>query len=248
MLIAGFLNIDETTFLAASMIRFIKVLHQGSIIIRDLNPDTIFIKRNGYACLNRLGAAKILRNDSDERFNTLVGTPHYMAVELIRKQPYSYPVDYWSLGITIFELLAGFVPFAQDTDDPIEIYETVLLQQLTFPPFLSKKEYEPFKDLISQCLEQNPKKRLVEGIEMLERHPVFRDFDWEALDRRTLESPLTNWSVLSDQHNYVQRRLASGLKLEDLLPSQLKTEAGLAESCSDPADWENFIHRKFGEG
>ena len=203
------------------------------------------IKRNGYACFHRIGAAKILKHSSEERFDTLIGTPHYMAVELIRKQSYSYPVDYWSLGIIVYEMLAGFVPFAQDTDDPIEIYETILLQQLTFPPFLAKKEYEPFKDLISQCLEQDPKKRLIEGPGALETHPVFAGFDWDAFDRRTMESPLSNWGVLQDQSNYIQRRLASGLKLDDLVPAKDRNNPATEQILDNPDSWEDLVTQKF---
>lgn len=77
-----------------------------------------------------MGTAKFLKN---KRTFTIIGTPHYMAPEIIMGQGYSFPVDLWSIGICLYEFMAGGVPFAEDAEDPYEIYEEINKTEVKIP-------------------------------------------------------------------------------------------------------------------
>ena len=88
-----------------------------------MKPDIFKIMTNGYPKLIKLGASTIVSNSLDSFENkTLIGTPHYMAPEMIKGKGYSKKVDFWSFGILLYEMVAGIVPFAEGIDDPFEIY------------------------------------------------------------------------------------------------------------------------------
>ena len=93
-----------------------------------------------------MGTAKILRGKqgSNSRTFTIIGTPHYMAPEIITGKGYTFFVDLWSVGICLFEFLCGGVPFAEDFEDPYRIYEEIVKKPLIFPSFLKDKKGEKY--------------------------------------------------------------------------------------------------------
>ena len=133
----------------------LQYLHERHIIYRDLKPENILCNENGYLRLIDFGTSKALgsivnketallenvSNDSMERTFTMVGTPHYMAPEVLKQSGYSYSADYWSLGkfknlleiwrltknlgILLFEVVCGYVPFGTDETDVYKIYEEI---------------------------------------------------------------------------------------------------------------------------
>lgn len=98
------------------MILIIEFLHSKFIVYRDLKPENLMVDSKGYLYLIDLGASKFL-NKGDRTF-TIIGTPHYMAPEVIRGKGYSFFVDLWSIGIIAFEFMCGFLPFGENSDDP----------------------------------------------------------------------------------------------------------------------------------
>ena len=100
-----------------------------------------------------------------------------MAPEVFTGKGYSFEVDLWSLGIMMYEFLCGKLPFAEDIEDPMEFYNEMIGQDLTFPPFVND---EAFKDLVSKLLIKDPNKRLTQ-YSQIRNHQYFKDFDWEKL-------------------------------------------------------------------
>lgn len=98
-------------------------LHTHHIVYRDIKPENVMVDHHGYIRLIDMGTAKILKGKG--RTFTIIGTPHYMAPEIINGKGYSYSVDLWSIGICLYEFMCGGVPFAEDAEDPYEIYEEI---------------------------------------------------------------------------------------------------------------------------
>jgi len=114
------------------LIEILSHLHERDIIYRDLKPENIMIDEEGYPKLIDFGTAKIVHG----RTYTIVGTPHYMAPEIITVKGYGVTADYWSLGIMLYEFLCGGLPFGDEDEDPYVIYEKVLNGQLKFPAWV----------------------------------------------------------------------------------------------------------------
>lgn len=93
----------------------------------------------GYLILIDMGTAKFLKKGKGGRTFTIIGTPHYMAPEILTGKGYSYSVDMWSIGICLYEFMIGYVPFAEEADDPYEIYEEIIKKNLSFPSWLKDK-------------------------------------------------------------------------------------------------------------
>jgi cGMP-dependent protein kinase len=79
-----------------------------------------------------MGTAKFLTGLNGKTF-TIIGTPHYMAPEILIGTGYTYSVDLWSVGVCLFEFLCGAVPFAEDLEDPYDIYEEIIHSDIIFP-------------------------------------------------------------------------------------------------------------------
>jgi cGMP-dependent protein kinase len=105
----GLLDSKQTIFYAAQLLHIIECIHEKSLIYRDLKPENVMVCADGYLKLIDLGTCKKLRGT--EKTFTMIGTPSYMAPETLGGKGYSFPVDLWSLGVVIFEFMAGFVPY-----------------------------------------------------------------------------------------------------------------------------------------
>jgi cGMP-dependent protein kinase len=121
----GLLSPEESQFYTASILVCIMHLHERSIVYRDIKPENVLVEGQGLVKLIDLGTAKQLDTKliRKGRTTTIIGTPHYMAPEIITGKGYSFLVDLWSLGICLYEFMCGGVPFAEESEDPYEIYE-----------------------------------------------------------------------------------------------------------------------------
>ena len=99
-----------------------------------------------------LKLSKILTEENGFRTFTIAGTPHYMAPELIDLNGYSFSADFWSLGIIMYEIMCGELPFGSNTNDPYEIFRQISSQSLKFPTNFTDKLA---KKLIEKLLSKN---------------------------------------------------------------------------------------------
>jgi cGMP-dependent protein kinase len=105
----------------------------------------------------------------------MIGTPNYMAPETLAGKGYSFPADLWSLGIVLFEFMAGFVPFGEDAEDPLQIYQEIIKNTLKFPKHMKDQTINSF---ISLLLNKNPETRLGGSFANLKKNPVFSGIEW----------------------------------------------------------------------
>lgn len=106
---------------------------------------------------------------------TIIGTPLYMAPEIIAGRGYSFYVDFWSIGVCLYEFMCGMVPFGETTEDPYEIYEEILHKSVKYPPYLTDKKA---KSLMDQILSKIPEARWGGSFAALKSHEWFEHFDW----------------------------------------------------------------------
>lgn len=114
---------QNTRFLVSQILLMMEHMHNHRIIYRDLKPQNLMMGGDGYLTLVDMGTAKKLKIQRRFRTSTIIGTPHYIAPQIITGKGYSFPADLWSLGIIAYELLCGKLPFGQNSQDPFTIYE-----------------------------------------------------------------------------------------------------------------------------
>ena len=119
-------------------------MHSKNIVHRDLKPENILINRDGYCKLTDFGFAKVI--EPGARTYTLCGTPEYIAPEVLLNKGHGKPVDWWTLGILIFEMIAGEPPFCDD--DPMGIYQKILAGKIAWPKFMDKNAKSLIKNLL----------------------------------------------------------------------------------------------------
>jgi len=174
---------NETTsrFYAASVVSAFEYMHSKNIVYRDLKPENLLLDGNGYIKVTDFGFAKELQGG---RTFTLCGTPDYLAPEIVAGKGHGKGVDWWTVGILIFEMLAGFPPFYDE--EPMKTYEKIMKGQVTYPAHFSKDA----RSLISKLLEHQPTKRLGVvngGAKLIKSEPWFKGFDWDGLYKKKLK-------------------------------------------------------------
>ncbi|OMJ87851.1 hypothetical protein SteCoe_10333 [Stentor coeruleus] len=173
----------DSKFYSANMIVILEHLHERDIIYRDLKPENLMVDEEGYLKLIDFGTAKIVNG----RTYTIVGTPHYMAPEIIVGKGYGVSADFWSLGIMLYEFMCGGVPFGENEEDPYVIYEKVLERKLVYPGFVDPRL--PAKPFIEQLLSKNPALRTGGSIDNLKGHPWLTSINWDTLLSKGIRPP-----------------------------------------------------------
>lgn len=167
---------DEARIITAEIVIALGHLHSLNFVYRDLKPENILMGRDGHICLTDFGLSKKL--DENKPFsNTFVGTPHYIAPELLMQSSHGTPVDWWSLGIVLYELVVGVPPF--HSDSITQIFTAITKNTVRYPLFLSRE----LKDLIGKLLEKDPSNRLgtLRDAEEVIQHSWFDSIDFELL-------------------------------------------------------------------
>jgi len=175
---------DVALFYGCEILLAIQYLHKKDIVYRDLKPENLLIDKHGHIKITDFGFAKRIEND---RTYTLCGTPEYLAPEIIKgsKVGYGKSVDWWALGILIFEMLSGYPPFYDN--EPVGIYKKIIAGIIEFPRFFDVKA----KDLIRKLL--NPEISFRLGVnddgDSVKKHKWFRGVDWDEVFARDIPSP-----------------------------------------------------------
>ena len=216
------LPIFVAQFFAAQVAYTLSCLHEHGVIYRDLKPENLLLNKSGYLRMADFGFAKELSSDNPITW-TFCGTPEYLAPEIISSNGYGPAVDWWALGILIYEMLTGHPPFYHENH--LRLYDLIANASLRFPETF---DYSA-RDLVTKLLERTPTKRLgvlVNGPQDVLNHPWFRGIEWEKLVAEQIRPPFKP-KVASDGD-------ASNF---DSYPEEVSSAA--AQSIDDPA-YERF--------
>jgi len=180
---AGRFPNDTARLYAAMVVLALEHLHEKNILYRDLKPENLLIDKQGFLKICDFGFAKHV----EDRTWTLCGTPEYLAPEIIQSKGHGKAVDWWALGVLLFEMLAGYPPFFDD--NPFGVYEKILAGRIHFP-----SQFDPdAKDLVRKLLAADRTQRLGNlkgGAEDVKTHPYFQSVDWQQLLECKLKPPI----------------------------------------------------------
>ncbi|KAI1289334.1 Microtubule-associated serine/threonine-protein kinase 3 [Halotydeus destructor] len=196
----GPLPVDMARFYFGETVLAVDYLHSYGIVHRDLKPDNLLITGMGHIKLTDFGLSKIglmnlatnltegfLERDT-KQFNDkqVFGTPEYIAPEVILRQGYGKPVDWWAMGIILYEFLIGCVPFFGETTE--ELFAHVISDEIDWPDNDEWPLPDEAKSLIVQLLQRNPLDRLGTcGANEVKNNAFFVDINWDALLRQKAE-------------------------------------------------------------
>lgn len=181
---------DRARFYVAEIILALSYLHEEGIVYRDLKPENILIDAEGHVKLTDFGLSKD-DIDANGRTSSLCGTTEYLAPEIIKDKDYSYSVDWYSLGIVLYEMLTGSNPFKMGQNVEVSMVDQmnkILEHEWKIPKYIS----DDGKDICLKLLEKEPKNRICcdgNGVQPIKDHPWFKDIDWELLKQRKVTPP-----------------------------------------------------------
>ena len=177
---------ERAKFYIAELVLALEHLHDNDIVYRDLKPENILLDANGHIALCDFGLSKANLNN-DGTTNTFCGTTEYLAPEiLLDESGYTKMVDFWSLGVLIFEMCCGWSPFYADNTQ--QMYKNIAFGKVRFPKEILSPEGRSF---VKGLLNRNPRHRLgaTDDARELKAHAFFADIDWALLKTKSIPPP-----------------------------------------------------------
>ncbi|XP_031419603.2 serine/threonine-protein kinase N1-like isoform X1 [Clupea harengus] len=175
----------RAVFYAACVVLGLQFLHDHKIVYRDLKLDNLLLDTDGYVKIADFGLCKEGMGFGD-RTSTFCGTPEFLAPEVLTDTSYTRAVDWWGLGVLIYEMLVGESPFPGDDEE--EVFDSIVNDEVRYPRFLSSEAI----GIMRRLLRRNPDRRLgssEKDAEDVKKQPFFRNIDWEALLLRKVPPP-----------------------------------------------------------
>ncbi|XP_064420212.1 serine/threonine-protein kinase N2 [Latimeria chalumnae] len=172
-------------FYAACVVLGLQFLHEKKIIYRDLKLDNLLLDSDGFVKIADFGLCKEGMGFGDHT-GTFCGTPEFMAPEVLTETTYTRAVDWWGLGVLIYEMLVGESPFPGDDEE--EVFDSIVNDEVCYPRFLSTEAIA----IIRKLLRKNPERRLGAGegdAEEVKKQMFFQEIDWDALFAKKAKPP-----------------------------------------------------------
>ena len=221
---------DLIFFYVCQLVMFLIRMHENKIIYRNLKPENIIIENKGNLKMTDFSKSKIITFDGDKGLS-LVGAPEYMAPEVILGTGQKYEVDWWSLGILIYQMYYGFTPFDDDYID--KIYQKILYTNVIFDS--NYKIDKNLKSLISGLLEKDVTKRIKDS--NIKNHPYFtegHDVDWNKVANFEIECPAKpniNEEKEDDIQNFDSEFTEENFNNEEIKSGEVLEYIKSADSC-----------------
>lgn len=178
-------NENMARFYTSQVVLSFEYLHNLGIIYRDLKPENLLLDSKGYLKITDFGFAKKIDN---RRTWTRCGTTEYLAPEVVLRKGYSYSVDWWTVGILLYEMTNGQPPFRDK--NPEDVYTKIIAGKVSFPTHMGRT----LRSIISELLKIDVTKRLgsktSNGVDDVKRHPFFHNIDWMAMLQKKYPAPI----------------------------------------------------------
>ncbi len=190
------MNINIVKFYASLLFLILDYLSKQKIIHRDIKPSNIMVDSSGYIKLVDFGAAKRILNGYAK---TMIGTPFFMAPEIISGEHYSFPADYFSVGVCLYYIYYKKYPFGMGKPDVYSIYQDILKKQVSFIDL--NNQNNSLNDLIKNLLDKEPSVR-ISNLKSIKNHSFFKNFDWDAIVTKKSDPPYlpTNGKNYTEQY------------------------------------------------
>ncbi|XP_066928979.1 serine/threonine-protein kinase N2-like [Clytia hemisphaerica] len=175
----------RTMFYSGCVILGLQYLHDHEIVYRDLKLDNLLLDAEGYVKIADFGLCKEGMGFG-QKTGTFCGTPEFLAPEVLTETSYTRSVDWWGLGVLIFEMLVGESPFPGDDEE--EVFDSIVNDEVRYPRFLSNDSIA----LMRRLLRKNPDRRLGSSqrdAEDIKKQPFYKDMKWDSLLHRKLKAP-----------------------------------------------------------
>ncbi|XP_030518805.2 phosphoenolpyruvate carboxylase kinase 2-like [Rhodamnia argentea] len=169
---AGPLPEPEAARILSQLMCAVAHCHRHGVVHRDIKPDNILFDSRGRLRLADFGSAEVIGGDPAARLKGVVGTPYYVAPEVVEGREYGEKVDLWSAGVVLYVMLAGFPPF--NGESVAEIFGAVLRANLRFPPRAFRSASATAKDLLRKMLCRDVSRRF--SADQVLRHPWLTSF------------------------------------------------------------------------
>ncbi|BET00439.1 Protein kinase C terminal domain [Nesidiocoris tenuis] len=196
---ADVFNQPRAVFYAACVVLGLQYLHENNIIYRDLKLDNLLLDTDGYVKIADFGLCKEGMGFGD-RTGTFCGTPEFLAPEVLTETSYTRAVDWWGLGVLIFEMLVGESPFPGDDEE--EVFDSIVNEEVRYPRFLSFESIA----IMRRLLRKNPSRRLGSSerdAEDVKVQSFFLKINWEDLLMRRVRPPFVpTISSVEDVSNF----------------------------------------------
>ncbi len=238
-------NIYESKFYSASLLLSINYLHINKIIHRDIKPSNIMLDKKGYIKIIDFGTAKIL--NENEKTKTVIGTPNFLPPEVLLGKGYSFSCDYWSIGVCIYYIYYGILPFGNNSTEINDTYKEIIEKNISFP---DNNNIE-INSLLTSLLDKNEnnRKKFLD-FKNIKNHVFFKNINWDALLSYKLKPPFV---PSKDQriHDSILNNITSPYvafmkneKNDSKISVSLKSDNqkhNLKDNFENPENWyENF--------
>ncbi|CAC5408210.1 PKN2 [Mytilus coruscus] len=177
----------RTVFYAGCVVLGLQYLHEHNIVYRDLKLDNLLLDKEGFLKIADFGLCKENMGYSD-RTSTFCGTPEFLAPEVLTETSYTRSVDWWGLGVLVFEMLVGESPFPGDDEE--EVFDSIVNEEVRYPRFLSTEAIA----IMRRLLRRNPDRRLGSSerdAEDVKKQAFFRNLNWDDLLMKKVKPPFT---------------------------------------------------------
>ncbi|XP_053726673.1 serine/threonine-protein kinase N2-like isoform X1 [Synchiropus splendidus] len=227
----------QTRFYTACVLLGLEFLHENKIIYRDLKLDNLLMDADGFVKITDFGLCKEGMGHGD-RTSTFCGTPEFLAPEVLTDDNYTRAVDWWGLGVLIYEMLVGESPFPGEDEE--EVFDSIVNDDVKYPPSLPADAVI----ILQKLLKRNPLKRLGAGeqdADELKGEKFYQEIDWDALLAKKMTPPyLPSIQTRADVSNFdsdftrLPPVLSPPAKTGELTPEQQDAFAGF-DFCAELA-------------